>query len=267
MFSGGAKENHILYLSNRGSTPTPLAGESSLHEVPSNMPPPLANKSKGKGREVRRSRSRNTTPSSVSTNTVTGISYLDNDISKMLVSTSVQYSDILDKLGGSGQIPEQKALESLVEHLKTLSQFAEARGEACNAGIREISQKRKDALEELREREQFDRDAEERLRMKREADDDEDMGRSSKGGKLKKRKDRGTVKEERPLSHGAHGVAKQDGTDLKTDSKHAISHILTATVLYFVSLLVAVSSNNPVCLHSPLSHLKDFYILFFGLLF
>ncbi|OJD26956.1 hypothetical protein ACJ73_01658 [Blastomyces percursus] len=184
------------------------------------MPPPLANKSKGKGREVRRSRSRNTTPSSASTNTVTGLGYLDNDISKMLVPTTVQYSDILDKLGGSGQIPEPKALESLVEHLKTLSQLAEARGEACNAGIREISQKRKEALEELREREQFSRDADERLRMKREADDDEDAGRSSKGGKLKRRKDRGIVKEERPLSHGAHAVAKQDGTDLKTDIPH-----------------------------------------------
>ncbi|OAX82604.1 hypothetical protein ACJ72_03045 [Emergomyces africanus] len=184
------------------------------------MPPPLANKSKGKGREVRRSRSRNTTPSSASTTTAAGISFLDNDISKMLVSTSVQYSDILDKLGGSGQIPEPKILETLVEHLKTLSQFAEARGEACNAGIREISQKRKEAFEELREREQFDRDAEERLRMKREAEDDEDMGRSSKGGKLKKRRDRGTVKEERPLSHGAHGVARQGAIDLKTDIPH-----------------------------------------------
>ncbi|EEH11344.1 ada histone acetyltransferase complex component [Histoplasma capsulatum G186AR] len=184
------------------------------------MPPPLANKSKGKGREVRRSRSRNTTPSSASTNTVTGIGYLDNDISKILVPTSVQYSDILDRLGGSGHIPEPKALESLVEHLKTLSQLAETRGEACNAGIREISQKRKEVFEELREREQLDRDAEERLRMKREADDDEDMGRVSKGGKLKKRKDRGIARDERPLSNEAHGVAKQDGTDLKTDIPH-----------------------------------------------
>ncbi|EER43391.1 transcriptional regulator Ngg1 [Histoplasma capsulatum H143] len=207
------------------------------------MPPPLANKSKGKGREVRRSRSRNTTPSSASTNTVTGIGYLDNDISKIVVPTSVQYSDILDKLGGSGHIPEPKALESLVEHLKTLSQLAETRGEACNAGIREISQKRKEVFEELREREQLDRDAEERLRMKREADDDEDMGRVSKGGKLKKRKDRGIARDERPLSNEAHGVAKQDGTDLKTDIPHRrggkdsvaqfpksdLSHMMTGT--------------------------------------
>ncbi|KAK2736631.1 Transcriptional regulator [Onygenales sp. PD_40] len=184
------------------------------------MPPPLANKSKGKGREVRRSRSRNTTPSSVSTSTATGTNYLDNDISKILASTSVQYADILDKLGGNGQIPERGALISLSESLKTLNQLAETRGEAINAGIREISQKRKELIEEQREREQVDRDAEERLRMKREADEDEDMGRALKGGKLKKRKDRATIKEERPLSHGAHGVARQDGTDIKTDIPH-----------------------------------------------
>lgn len=228
------------------------------------MPPPLANKSKGKGREVRRSRSRNTTPSSASTNTVTGIGYLDNDISKILVPTSVQYSDILDRLGGSGHIPEPKALESLVEHLKTLSQLAETRGEACNAGIREISQKRKEVFEELREREQLDRDAEERLRMKREADDDEDMGRVSKGGKLKKRKDRGIARDERPLSNEAHGVAKQDGTDLKTDSKQTFSHIMITTMLPFVSLLVSVNSNNAVCFHSPYPILNHFCILSFS---
>jgi transcriptional adapter 3 len=131
----------------------------------------------------------------------------------------VQYSDILEKLGGSGQIPEAKSLEFLVEQLKTLSQFAEARGDACNAGMRELSQKRKEIQEEQREREQVDRDVEERLRMKREAEDDEDEGRALKGGKLKKRKERGTVKEERPLSHGAHAVARQDGVDVKTDGK------------------------------------------------
>ena len=188
------------------------------------MPTAHANKSKGKARESRRSRSRNTTPSSaLSASTVTGASlaagYLDNDVSKLLVPSTVQYADILEKLGGSGQIPEPKSLESLVDQLKALSQLAEARGDACNAGMRELSQKRKEIQEEQREREQVDRDVEERLRMKREADDDEEEARALKGGKLKKRKDRGTVKEERPFSHGAHGVARQDGVDMKTDGK------------------------------------------------
>ena len=39
---------------------------------------------------------------------------------------------------------------------------------------------------------------------------DTDHDRSSKQ-KLKKRKEQSKVKEERPLTHGAHGVARQDG--------------------------------------------------------
>ena len=186
------------------------------------MPTALANKSKGKAREHRRSRSRNTTPSSaLSTSTVAGASfvtgYLDNDVSRLFVPSTVQYADLLEKLGGGGQIPEPKSLEFLVEQLKALGHLAEARGDACNAGMRELSQKRKEILEEQREREQVDRDVEDRLRTKREAEDEEDESRALKGGKLKKRKER--VKEERPLSHGAHGIARQDGMDGKVDGK------------------------------------------------
>lgn len=192
--------------------------------VTSAMPPGLGNKNKGKGREPRGSRSRNTTPSSAlstGASTVTGIGlstgYLDNDVSKLLVPTGVQYSDVLEKFGGVGQIPDQKTLESLVDQLKTLGQLAETREDACNAGMRELSQKRKEVLEDQREREQVDRDAEEKLRMKREADDDEEESRILKGGRIKKRKEKNVPKEERPLSHGAHGVTRQDGPETKAD--------------------------------------------------
>lgn len=173
---------------------------------------PIANKGKGKGREVRQSRSRNTTPSSgLSASTATGVSsvpgYLDSDVSQLLVPSTVQYSDILERFGG-GLIPDSKSLEVLAEQLKTLSQFAEARGDACNAGMRELSQRRKEVVEDQREQELLE---EERVKMKREAEDEEEGGRALKGGKLKKRKERGTVKEERPLTHGAHEVTRQDG--------------------------------------------------------
>lgn len=188
------------------------------------MPPGLGNKGKGKGRE-RRSRSRNTTPNSaLSSNIGAGvdlsISYLDNDVSKLLVPANGQYTEILEKLGGAGQIPDPKALESLADHLRTLGQMAEARGDSCNTGMRELSQRKKDILEEQREREQHDREAEERLRMKREAEDDEDEGRILKAGRLKKRKERSTAKEDRPLTHGAHGVARQDGFEGSSDGKY-----------------------------------------------
>lgn len=181
------------------------------------------NKSKGKGREPRGSRSRNTTPSSaLSASTFAGtavaVGYLDNDVSKLIAPTTIQYADILNEVGGVNQIPDPKSLETLVEQLRTLSQLAEARGDACNAGMRELSQKRKDLLEEQREREQVGHPTE-KLKLKREAEDDEQESRISKGIKLKKRKEKGMPKEERPLAVGAHDVARQDAFELRTDGE------------------------------------------------
>ena len=124
---------------------------------------------------------------------------------------NVQYSEMLERLG-AGPIPDIKSLESLMDHLKSLSQLAESRGDACNAGMRELSQKRKEIVED---QEQFDLDVTERLKVKREADD-EDSGRASKGGKIKKRKERDT-KEERPLALGAHELSRQDGAETKIE--------------------------------------------------
>ncbi|KAA8648508.1 hypothetical protein EYZ11_010129 [Aspergillus tanneri] len=171
---------------------------------------PSANKGKGKGRDVRPPRSRNTTPSSGPTAPVS--SYLENDVSKLLIPPTVHYSEILDRMGGVGPIPDSKSLESLMEHLKTLSQLAEARGDACNAGIRELSQKRKEMMDDV---ESFDGD---RSNMKREADEEEEDSKAFKGGKLKKRKERGcSSKEHRPLAHGAHELSRQDGVETKVE--------------------------------------------------
>lgn len=175
---------------------------------------PSANKGKGKGRDARPSRSRNTTPnSSFSAGpTAPASSYLDNDASKLLIPQTIQYSEILDRMGGVGPIPDSRSLQSLQEHLETLSQLAEARGEACNAGIRELSQKRKEVVDDA---EPFETD---RPKMKREADEEEEETKVSKGGKLKKRKERGSSsKEDRPLTHGAHEVSRQDGLEPKVE--------------------------------------------------
>lgn len=179
-----------------------------------------AHKGKGKGREARPSRSRNTTPSSglSSGPTVTvpihSTSYLENDPSKLLIQSS-QYADILDRMGGAGPIPDSKSLESLVDHLRSLSEMADSRGDVCNLGIRELSQKRKDVSDEP---EPIDREA---TLMKREMDEDDDTvqpTKGSKGGKLKKRKERGgSAKEDRPLTHGAHEIGRQDGAETKIE--------------------------------------------------
>lgn len=179
---------------------------------------PSANKGKGKGRDVRPSRSRNTTPSSGFSAAPTATSapptsYLDNDASKLIVPTTVQYADILERMGGVGPIPDSRSLESLVEHLRSLSQSAEARSDACNAGIRELSQKRKEVVDEP---ESFD--GSERVKMKREMEEDDEESKPSKSGKLKKRKERGSSsKEERPLTYGAHEIGRQDGAETKVE--------------------------------------------------
>ncbi|KAL4806875.1 histone acetyltransferases subunit 3-domain-containing protein [Aspergillus unguis] len=171
---------------------------------------PSANKGKGKGRDARPSRSRNTTPNS--SFSAAPFSYLENDASKLIIPTTVQYADILERMGGAGPIPDSKSLESLIEHLKSLSQSAEARGDACNAGIRELSQKRKEVVDESESYEGGER------KMKREVEDEEDDSKAGKSAKVKKRKERGSSsKEERPLTHGAHELGRQDGGETKVE--------------------------------------------------
>ncbi|EPS27964.1 hypothetical protein PDE_02909 [Penicillium oxalicum 114-2] len=176
---------------------------------------PSAFKSKGKGRDPRQSRSRNTTPSTAigtaatSTTAPSVPSYLENDISKLIDLANGQYADILDLVAGPN-IPDSKTLETLVEYLKSLSDMADARGEACNAAMREMSHKRKDVMED----QDLGREHSERTKLKRETEDDDDPVHK---GKLKKRKDRSSINEERPLSHGAHGVARQDGAETKVE--------------------------------------------------
>ena len=136
-----------------------------------------------------------------------------------MVPTNISYDDILERHGGSGGIPDPSHLTTMAKDLKQLSELASARNDTCNAGMRALSQKRKEALDEERQREQEARVREaeeiETLKtLKKEAEDEDDEIRGRKGGKVKKKKERSSVREERPLAHGAHGLARQDGLDL-----------------------------------------------------
>ncbi|CAL5872989.1 uncharacterized protein PFLUO_LOCUS7258 [Penicillium psychrofluorescens] len=173
---------------------------------------PSAYKSKGKGRDARQSRSRNTTPSTASAPTAAASSipsYLDNDVTKQIDVANTEYTDLLDLVAGPN-IPDSKTLERLVEHLKSLSDMADVRGDTFNAGMREMSQKRKEVVDD----QELEREVGERSKLKRETEDDDDV---PKGGKLKKRKERASAKDERPLSHGAHDIARQDGAETKVE--------------------------------------------------
>lgn len=190
--------------------------------------PPLVGKSRPKGREGRQSRSRNTTPSStvsapISSITPSNTGYLDIPIGNLVVPTNINYDDILERHGGGGGIPDPKHLETIANDLKTLAALARTRAESCDGGMRELVRRRKEAVEEAREQEQAARDREEKEKekerekltqsVKKEVEDEENA-RESKSGKPKKKKERSVAREERPLTHGAHGLARQDGLDL-----------------------------------------------------
>lgn len=176
--------------------------------------PALASKGKGKARDARRSRSRNTTPSSVvsagtAANGPSATSYIDLDLSKLVVPPNPQYGDNLD-----GRPADPKQLEMLVEELRQISEFAEARAKVCDAAMRDLAAKRKELVDEERERERVEREAVElrRLKAKKDIEDADDETGSRKGFKLKKRKDRSGVREERQTTHGVDGVeVKNEG--------------------------------------------------------
>ena len=187
---------------------------------------PLGGKGKAKAKDGRQSRSRNTTPSSIVSNAASSAvprtAYLDIEIGHLMVPNNILYDDILERHGGSGGIPDPKHLEALENDLKTLSQMAVVREAVCDGGMRELSNRRKERLEEERENEQVLREAEEKASLKRAADDVE-LDRERKESKVKVRKDRSRVREERPLAHGAHGIARQDGINLTSIGESVVS--------------------------------------------
>jgi transcriptional adapter 3 len=151
-----------------------------------NMPPiPSATKGKHKGRDARRSRSRNTTPSSVLSATTPSIpshtAFLELETSKLIVQPTPHYGEILEQLEGKPSSLEPKRLQDIIEQLKKLSEAADIRVETCERAMRLIHEKMRDAEYESKERE---RQAEPTRKSKPKKDE------SSKNLKAKKRKER-----------------------------------------------------------------------------
>ena len=180
------------------------------------MPPSATNKYKSKGKEAKQSRSRHTTPSSVtsmalSTNIQTAVpSALDFDLAAVFGAPTASYHDLLERYGGGGSVPDSKSIGILAGELTVLSSLAGSREITCDRGMRELSARRKMRSEYDRDIEQANREAEERANLKRIAEDDE-IEKAHRLGKTKRRKEQIKPREERPLAHGAHSVARQDG--------------------------------------------------------
>jgi transcriptional adapter 3 len=118
------------------------------------------------------------------------------------------YDEIVEQQSGSA-VPDSKSLDGLMDRIQNLLKEVEARGNASDRGMRMLAGLRKDRLEEV---EAERREEEQKERVKREAAEEEERGR--KASKMKKRKETSRAREERPLAHGAHGVAPQDGSNL-----------------------------------------------------
>jgi transcriptional adapter 3 len=179
--------------------------------------PPVA--SKGKGNKARSTephrpvRSRNSTPSSAGighSNTLTA--YLDISVQDLSTKTKPTYDDILERIGSSTAVPDASVLQQLASDLRALSANCDRRSAAYDRGMRELGQRKKRRSEEDAEKERQKREREEREKLHREAVADEE-NEERKAALKKKRKD-SKAREERPLTHGAHGLAKQDGTDV-----------------------------------------------------
>ena len=181
--------------------------------------PPLGSKGKSKGKEHRQSRSRHSTPSSVLSAPASAAAassevtpFLKLPVGSLMIPNNLLYDDIVDRNGGNGGIPDPRHLEALANSLRTLSQLANTREQECDKAMRELVGRRKQVIEEEMDREREARQAEERATLKRFAEEDDADG-SPKATKPKKKRELSKVKEERPPTHGAHGLARQDGLE------------------------------------------------------
>lgn len=217
------------------------------------MAPSVANKNKGKAREGRQSRSRHTTPGSVVSMALSAnvpaavVSAFDFDLAAVFESASASYHDLLEQHGGGGSVPDSRSIGILAGELASLSALAGSRETACDRGMRELSARRKIRIEHDRDMEQANREAEEKAHLKRIAEDDE-IEKAHHSGKTKRRKE-GKPREERPLAHGAHSVARQDGL---IKGKHYSCSVPSSFTFLALSFGVRVSGKyNTHSAHGP----------------
>ncbi|KAL2060016.1 hypothetical protein VTL71DRAFT_9838 [Oculimacula yallundae] len=191
----------------RNSSDNDADDEMAPPGLTGHLPPGSAQKSTGKKGRDRQSRSRNTTPSLVSQPELDETPYL------RIPLQNFQTDEGIDSYGGgnsgSKELPTSKDLEILTARLSTFADMVEARGAIADRGMRAAVGLRKDRMEEVETERQ---DEERKEQLKKDALDEEERGRNKKASKMKKRKDMSTAREERPLAHGAHGLAAQDGS-------------------------------------------------------
>ncbi|KAK7541221.1 histone acetyltransferases subunit 3-domain-containing protein [Phyllosticta citribraziliensis] len=172
--------------------------------------PPSKSKTHSQSRD-RRSRSRNTTPidrQSVqpSVESTTSPSVMQNTLSHLSNPSAVFIEDIFTNGSSSQAIPSPESLHAMLEDVKSRFLPAQSlRVEANEKFMRHLMQRRKARMERQHDLDRADREAEERKH------------------KLKIKPKKREPDEDRPLAVGAHGLARQDGTDMHKDASSTIS--------------------------------------------
>jgi transcriptional adapter 3 len=151
----------------------------------------------------RRSRSRNTTPVSVSATVESSSNqtYFNTSITQLSLETPVELDHILDDGGSPLHVPNAGKLNYMQNRIKNeLVQYIKTRDDILDRVNRELARKKRENQERFAEKDQLDK-------ARKEEDE--------KRRKLKKMTTkREPTEEERPLAVGAHGVARQDGVDV-----------------------------------------------------
>lgn len=169
---------------------------------------PSSQASKGKTGKSRsrdsRSLSRATTPPAPSSPPATDSAYLHTPLASLLVPPAVSIESLIEQRHSpsSTNPPSAASLHALHDDIanRVLS-HVRVRGEVCDRGMRELSKKRKERVEEHRAREE-----------EREREDERRKREMKKAAKKREREDE-AAEAARPPAVGAHGLASQDGTD------------------------------------------------------
>jgi transcriptional adapter 3 len=163
---------------------------------------------KGKQRAQRRSRSRNASPLSTSSVSATVEAshgpYLQTPLSSATILSNTPVHDFFEGSSSSSNPPSASTLRNVLESVKSqLLNTIKPREETCDRLMRELSSKKKERLERVRQRER---------------DQQEIAEREAEERKVKPKPVTVTVtpskrerEDEQPLAIGAHRIARQDG--------------------------------------------------------
>jgi hypothetical protein len=182
------------------------------------MPPPpqKGTGKKGRDRDVRQSRSRNTTPSltgsSLPPSAGSG-SVLASGTTPFLnlpVSSFRTLEDAIENYGST--IPSYRDLEALLNQLNVLADVVDAREEVCDKGMRLMAKERKDRMEEIEgERVIKERERGEEVEREREREREKDRERDRERGK--KKGEKGEKRKRRDAEGSGSAARDRDGRE------------------------------------------------------